>query len=324
MTQTGAWLKQRGLPRRPHPSHMDKLFRYREDKTSLQKRVFTGGIEIEEIAEGLLVRQGGEAYVARNWRLTAPVIELIERALASGLVWMIRDDHPRRNIRWPNTRGVVYVAFSPTPGGQWSLAIDTFRPASGNYGHAVFNGKYHAQFVKRGIPFVFEGRNQPASHLVVASQQVIPVIEALAEFDHTVLALNRAPHTGDGFTTEYVIQRVLLEGWEATPWGERYAVVQDEFPVDGGRTSRRIDILARERATGDWLVVELKRAEASVAAVRQVADYVLALGRRDDFAHARLDGVLIAERIPSTVREVAEREGVALYEIRWPMHLARI
>lgn len=37
------------------------------------------------------------------------------------------------------------------------------------------------------------------------------------------------------------------------------------FPVDGGLTSRRIDILARERTTGDWLIVELKRAEAKSA-----------------------------------------------------------
>ena len=90
--------------------------------------------------------------------------------------------------------------------------------------------------------------------------------------------MNRAKHDGLGFTTEYVIQRSLMLGWADTPWGGRYQLIQDEFPVDGGLTSRRIDILARDRLTGDWLIVELKRAEASVAAVRQVEDYLLALG----------------------------------------------
>ncbi|WP_141655889.1 endonuclease NucS domain-containing protein [Roseibaca calidilacus] len=236
---------------------------------------------------------------------------------------MIRDEHPRQNARWPNPRGVVYLAFSPGSGGQWSLAVDTFRAGRGDYGHAVFNGKYHEQFAAAELPFVFEGRNKTAGHLVVTRQHVISTLEALSGFDHSVLALNRNAHDGVGFTTEYVIQREILTNWDQTPWSARYDVVQDEFPVDGGLTSRRIDILARDRMTGDWLIFELKRAEAKPAAVRQVADYLLALGKQDKFAHGRLNGVLVAERIPPTVRTLAKAEGVAVYEVSWPLNLIR-
>lgn len=287
-------------------------------------RRFAGGIEVVNLDDGLLVRQAGEAYVARNWQLSSATEELIETAIASGLGCMIRDDHPRKNSRWPNTRGVVYLAFSPTTGEQWSLAIDSFRPGRGDYSVAVFNGKYQAQFADADIPFRFEGRNKGSGHLVVARSHVIPTIRALARFDHSVLALNRTTHNGEGFTTEYVLQRQILTNWALTPWAERYEVVQDEFPVDGGLTSRRIDILARDKRTGDWLIIELKRAEASVAAVHQVADYLLALGRRDDFSPGRLDGVLVAERVPLSVRAVAENEGVAVYEARWPLALERV
>lgn len=286
-------------------------------------RAYSNGIQVEEVEGGLLVRQEGEAYVARNWHLSPPVEELIETAFMSGLDCMIRDDHPRRNARWPNARGVVYLAFSPGPGGQWSLAIDTFRAGSGDYRHAVFNGKYHEQFVAAEIPFVFEGRNKTAGHLVVKRADVISTLIALSAFDHSALALNRNTHDGAGFTTEYVIQREILMNWDQTPWSARYDVVQDEFPVDGGLSSRRIDILARDRMTGDWLIVELKRAEAKLAAVRQVADYLLALGKRDRFARGRLDGVLVAERIPSRVRALAKTEGVATYEVSWPLNLIR-
>jgi hypothetical protein len=287
-------------------------------------RKFAGGIEVEDMVDGLLVRQGSEAYVARKWQLSRATEELIETAIGSGLGCMIRDDHPRRNARWPNKRGVVYLAFSPTSGKQWSLAIDTFNPGRGDYNAAVFNGKYQAQFIGAKIPFNFEGRNKGSGHLVVARQHVIPTVQALAEFDHSVLALNRTTHEGEGFTTEYVLQRQILTNWTQTPWAERYDVVQDEFPVDGGLTSRRIDILARDRSTGDWLIIELKRAEASIAAVHQVSEYLLALGKRDDFAHGRLDGVLVAERVSSAVREVAANEGVSVYEASWPFSLARV
>lgn len=277
-------------------------------------RGFAGGIEIEALDQGLLVSQHGEAYVARHWQISPATVELIETAIGSGLGCMIRDDHPRRNVRWPNTRGVVYLAFSPSPGGQWSLAIDTYHPGRGDFGFAVFNGKYQAQFVGAGLPFTFERRNKGAGNLIVAREQVIPAIKALlAKFDYAVLALNRSAHEGEGFTTEYVLQRQILTNWSQTPWAERYDVVQDEFPIDGGLNSRRIDILARDRRSGDWLIVELKRAEASIAVVNQVAGYLSALGRRDDFAHGRLDGVLVAERVSPTVRAAADLEGVAVY-----------
>lgn len=290
----------------------------------MPRRVPGTEIEVEEVAEGLLVRQAGQAYVARGWRLTDPVTTLIETAAASGLGCVIREDHPRRNARWPNRRGTVYLAFSPSPDVQWSLAIDTFRPASGDYGFAVFNGKYHEQVQRKGLPFAFEGRNKGAGHLVVKRERVLATIEALAGFDHSVLAFDRSGEARDGFTTEYVIQREILEGWHLTPFAARYDVVQDEFPVDGGLTSRRIDILARDRATGDWLIVELKRAEAKVEAVRQVEDYLLALGRRDDFAAGRLEGVLIAERIPPSVSSAAASSGIATYEVRWPLRLVKV
>lgn len=105
------------------------------------------------------------------------------------------------------------------------------------------------------------------------------------------------------------------------PFFNRYDVIQDEFPVDGGFTSRRIDILARDRNTGDWLVVELKRAEATVEAVHQVTDYLRALGRRDDFAHGKIEGVLIAERIPPLVRKAASDANIAAFEVHWPLRL---
>jgi RecB family endonuclease NucS len=123
---------------------------------------------------------------------------------------------------------------------------------------------------------------------------------------------------------EYVIQRAIMNSWDTGPFADRYAIVQDEFPVDGGITSRRIDILAKDRISGDWLVIELKRAEANVEAVHQVENYLLALGRRDDFALGRIDGVLIAERISKEAKAAALNAAITTYEIRWPATLHKV
>lgn len=290
----------------------------------MSKLAFSHGILLEEVQAGLLVQQGSEAYIARNWCLSAPVIELIEVAMAAGLSCMIRSDHPRRNARWPNRRGVVYLAFSPSEYQQWSMAVDTIRPASGDFGHAVFNGKYHMQFLSAGLPFKFEKRNKSAGHLVVAREHVLPTLAALSDFDHEVLNLGRVERSHDGFATEYEIQRAVLNRWGETPFAMSYVIVQDEYPVDGGLNSRRIDVLAQDPSLGDWLVIEIKRAEANLEAVRQVEDYILALGQKDEFAFGQLQGVLVAERVSKSVREAAAHAGIAAYEIKWPITLRRV
>ena len=281
-------------------------------------------IILEEIEDGLLVQQGAEAYVARNWCLSVPVIELVKVAMEAGLCWMIRNDHPRRNARWPNRRGVVYLAFSPSEHQQWSMAIDTVRPKSGDFGHGVFNGKYHEQFLARGLPFTFEKRNKGAGHLVVAREHVLPTLCALGEFDHRVLDLGRVERNHSGFATEYEIQRAILTQWRETPFAASHVILQDEYPVDGGLNSRRIDVLAQNPKSGDWLVVEIKRAEANLDAVRQVEEYLLALGQQDEFAFGKLAGVLIAERISVAVRDAALHSGISAYEIEWPFGLRQV
>jgi RecB family endonuclease NucS len=81
--------------------------------------------------------------------------------------------------------------------------------------------------------------------------------------------------------------------------------------------------LSQHASSQDWLIIELKRAEANQAAVSQVSDYLLALGKKDEFNSGRLEGCLIAERIPHAVAENCKAEGIRAYEISWPMTLLR-
>ena len=290
----------------------------------MQTLTFDHGIELRELDQGLLVRQHGDAYVAREWRLTQAVVELIETAIKSGLTSMIRKDHPRSNSRWPNPRGTVYLAFSISPQVQWSVAIDSWREKSRDFGPAVFNGKYLSQFRAAGVPFVFEGRNRVAGHLVVGRETVLQTIRHLKAFDHTALELGRSDTPRTGFATEYDIQRSLLEAWDVSPFGPAYNVVQDEYPIDGGLTSRRIDILARGRRTKDWLVIELKRAEASLDAIRQLDGYLETLACKDGFSDHPSVGALVAERIPDHVRREAAARGIMAFEATWPADFNRV
>ena len=285
---------------------------------------FENGIELKDLNGGVLVKQFGDAYLARKWRLTDQTIQLVQTAIKSDLRWMIRVGHPQARALWPSGRGTVYLAFSPTRENQWSMAIDRFSESSGDYGAAVFNGKYHSQFVQHEVAFEFEKRNRSAGHMVVAREYVLSTLRLLCNLDHRVLYLHRSDRTVEGFATEYDIQRALLFDWDSTVFSDRYAIITDEFPVDLGQNPRRVDILCKDRNSGGRLVIEIKRAEANLDAVRQIEVYLHALRRREDFCDMTVTGALVAERIPLAVRQEAKRSGISAYEVSYPLEFERV
>ena len=204
------------------------------------------------------------------------------------------------------------------------MAIDRFSESSGRYGAAVFNGKYHSQFVQHGVRFEFEKRNRGAGHMVVARADVLPTLRLLRNLDHQVLYLGRSNRTIEGFATEYDIHRTLLFDWDSTPFSQRYAVVTDEFPVDPGRNPRRIDIWCEARGAAGYLAIEIKRAEAGPEAVQQLEGYLRTLQRRKDLRGGTVTGALVAERIPPAVRQEARRSGISAYEVSYPLEFKRV
>lgn len=280
---------------------------------------FKNGIQLEEVDEGLLVRQYDDAYVARRWRLNDRTRELVRVALTGGFRWMIRKGHPQAHARWPSRKGRVYLAFSPTRENQWSIAVDSVNANGDDFGKAVFNGKYAHQFDRYGIQYEFEKRNRTSGHLEIDRARVLSTLRTVAGFDHTVLTLGRSAKNRGCFGTEYDIQRAILFNWSDTPFGSRTRIIGDEVPVDSGQNPRRVGILARDTQTDDILVMEIKRAEARSDAIDQLQIYVEALSRRAEYRDKRLRGILVAERIPSAVNERARAAGITGYEIEHPL-----
>lgn len=289
----------------------------------MRSQTYENGIQLQELDEGILVRQYQDAYIARRWRLSSRTDELVRTSLACGFRWMIRRGHPQAHARWPSGRGRVYLAFSPTRTCQWAIAIDSVNANRDDFGVAVFNGKYRRQFDTHGIVYEFEKRNRASGHLVVARESVLPTLQAAAGFDHSVLSLIRSRRRGDCFATEYDIQRSILFNWMDTPFGAYARIIGDEVPVDDGPNPRRIDILARAKS-GEYVVFEIKRAEARPAAIAQLQKYLEGLARREKYSDTGLRGTLVAERIPATVAEQAEAAGIAAYEIEYPLIFRRV
>jgi hypothetical protein len=288
------------------------------------------GISLKDTEYGLMVTQYSDSYIARRWKISPNLVELVQTALDSKLYWLIRDGHPQVHALWPSTKGRVYLAFSPTRDKHWALAIDSVSSTGLDYGKAVFNGKYHGQFLKHDIKFSFEKRNTGSGHMEVSRDQVLPTIRKMANFDHSVLYKNKSSMPVNGFSTEYDIQRSILSSWSKTPFAKNFEIIGDEVPVDLGsrnasrRNLGRIDILAKSINLDEYLVIEIKRAEADIEVLDQIKGYLAALRKNDEMSSASIRGVLIAERIPERVLSSANQLGFETYKIEYPINLKRL
>lgn len=98
------------------------------------------------------------------------------------------------------------------------------------------------------------------------------------------------------FGMEKHLEDFLVENWEKTKFGKDYELIYEEgdlksqqYQTDVGP----IDILARHKRTGDYLVVELKKGRGSDAVVGQIARYISWVEQNLAKDKGRVKGVII-------------------------------
>lgn len=119
------------------------------------------------------------------------------------------------------------------------------------------------------------------------------------------------PDEGDGlgasrFGLERHLQDFLRDNWARTSIGEEWEFYTEpgdpeagyEYPCDVGR----IDLLARHRERGDWLVIELKRGQGSDQTVGQVLRYVGWVRRHLAEGDEEVRGLIVARGADDQLR----------------------
>ena len=80
------------------------------------------------------------------------------------------------------------------------------------------------------------------------------------------------------FGLEKHLEDFLVENWERTPLGERFELLEEDGDIVGQQYAMnpigRADLVCRERGTGHWVVIELKRGRESDRVVGELARYM--------------------------------------------------
>lgn len=135
--------------------------------------------------------------------------------------------------------------------------------------------------------------------------------------------------TGPTFGLERHLHEFLRDNWDRIDLGREhvlYATAEDpeagyEFPTEVGR----IDLLARHKQHGSWLVVELKRGQSDDATVGQVLRYIGWVRRHLAEVGEEVHGMIVArEARPEMLYAVDAARDVELrlYEVSFSLKAA--
>ena len=150
-------------------------------------------------------------------------------------------------------------------------------------------------------------------------------------FDHVerrqrVLTPSRASNDGEATGTKYVaaleqyLEDFIVDQWDTLPWAEDLEYIDRQ--VACGEIGE-LDILARDRTTGDFVVIELKKDKPERQVVGQLSSYMgWITEHRAAAAGVGVRGVIIAHEITEKLRAaVLPHDNIDVYEYRFTVSL---
>lgn len=109
--------------------------------------------------------------------------------------------------------------------------------------------------------------------------------------------LKPEPGAGASFSLEKYLQEFIATNWAKTPLAKSLNLdlhqEDDEDGVEFPTGVGEIDLLARDRKSGDWVVIELKKGKSSDAVVGQVLRYMGWVAKNKASAGEKVRGIIV-------------------------------
>jgi len=112
------------------------------------------------------------------------------------------------------------------------------------------------------------------------------------------------------FELEKYFQKFLVDNWEKTPLDEKYEIYIKDGDILGDLFNTKevgiIDILAKDRETNDWIVIELKKGKSSDAVVGQILRYINWVKKNKIEAEEEVKGIIIVNEVDKNLKNSLE------------------
>lgn len=104
-----------------------------------------------------------------------------------------------------------------------------------------------------------------------------------------------------GFGLEPHLRRFLVDNWESTPLGKNYEILTEDGEIIGEeyhtKEASNIDILAKDKKSNEWVVIELKKGQSSDTVVGQILRYIGWIEKNKVKKDEGVKGIIIVKEI---------------------------
>jgi hypothetical protein len=127
------------------------------------------------------------------------------------------------------------------------------------------------------------------------------------------------------FGLERLLSDFLVYNWDKTSIGQRYELYEEDGDIaqEYYTPIGRIDLLARDRKTGDWVVIELKRGCGSDVAVGQLLRYIGWVQEKLAGEAESVKGVMVTgdadDRLRYALKPLSDRISLLTYTVHFQM-----
>lgn len=264
-------------------------------------------LKIAPEPEGLRVSQHGRSYLARRWRLTPQVLEVIDTAFEFGLTHLWQDKHPSGD-----ESNHVSFSFSHIPD-TWVFVIGKEALPPG-LRCITFHKRLKGYLKAAGLG---EWENSGGKNILVRPEKLSAALSALPLDDIRKGRLPQYNHERVfDASRSYVPSESALEDALYTAFCSRSEIAavhrQQSFPPnDPSEVAARTDLILD--LSSRIVIAELKVGNSSEADVAQVCRYRANSALRATYPGKPLSGALIASNFQRDAVAAAKRLSISLY-----------
>ena len=198
--------------------------------------------------------------------------------------------------------------------------IDEFLDNPFRYGNSYVCNHYEPKVEGDSVKYLRDG--QELNNEVMTQE-----LESLIQFYKACMDIDVSDETSvistGLFYMEQQLEDFIIRNWDETEFGKKYDLIYEEgelksqqFPTDIGR----IDILARDKSDGSYVVIELKRNQTSDDTVGQATRYMGWI--QDNLGDDNVKGIIVAGKYDKKLyyaQKMLTNIEVFLYEVNFQL-----
>ena len=198
--------------------------------------------------------------------------------------------------------------------------ISSVVPGAARYGNSYVHKTYSPKVVGSGVNFLNDDKESNPDlmnkDLLEITNYYKKILEIEAKTEGSIVSSGL-------FYMEQQLEDFIIENWEKTELGSRYDLIYEEGTLKSQQYITdigRIDILARDKESGNYVVIELKKNQTSDDTVGQVLRYMgwISENKKDK----AVKGIIIAGKYDEKLyyaQQMMKDIDIFLYEVNFSL-----